>query len=1268
MMRKILLFVLSLVLLLLAGLAVLFSTERGLLVIQSTLNRYGGAMVSVARVEGSLFGGFRLQDVRLPGKQADIAVQQVDISWRPVGLFKAELALVQMAVKDVHITLRDTPASPPENVSPLGLAPVVALPWAISLESLVVDQIRVVDSMGQELFLVDTLTASVAANSQRIAVKAFDLQGRDIGLKAHGNIEMQHNVRLDLLGNWRLAGFGFYPMAGTFSTSGPLTAPHVEIGVHSHGSIRVQGDFVDLFGAAKWTARLTAKGVDLSSLIEYCPKIELAAVTGDLSGDLASYRGHVEADGSWDALTDMHLVSDIDGDGWGIDFPSLRIFGQDRSAEALGGKISWRDIFSWEGRFLFNNFDPSVITDQLQGQLDAEFVSKGDVRENGVVASFAIARLKGLLREHQVSAVGNIVLNETEVQTDGLRLSSGEVSGLAHIDHAAFSWAEQPSWSAKVRLENFDPSWLYAEFPGSINGTLTTAGTLAKEGLSGALNITKISGTLRGNKLSGGGEIALVDNSLTSPGLVLRSGPSELKVIGRAGESLALDVAFSSPDLGSLMPEAAGSVSLSGKLQGRRDRPLLDADLKAQGLQYHDYRLGKLLAKIRADFSGKGQFNASLAGEKMSLAGLLVDRGTIVLDGTLASHTVDIDGASPFGRLTGTIQGGYRTAWRGELSSFQLATDDLGIWRQQEKTLFSGDRQGLVLGNFCLDNGESSACLSADMQMAQDRVWQVRGELSSLPLQWLNRLNVVTTPISGLFHADITANGNRQSILVAKVQSRVTADLLKEKVSDSEQDPFSFAGSIASLDLTDSSAQVHGDIRLPNKSQMIVNAAVAGAGNFATALASLPLRGNLELRQFNLASLTAFTGYGVEPSGFVNNIFTLGGTLGQPQLYGTLTLQDGGIDLPYQGISLENVVLSIQAGEDSAKITGTASSGPGNITVAGTLGYGAKGLEGRVDVTGSDFLLVNLPEYTFRVDPDIQVRFTPKEAEISGVVDVPYGLITPEQMTDSVSASEDVVFVNNANNNNDKEHIAAWPVYLKIQVRLGSDVHIDGYGLAGRLGGQFMVQTTADNILAARGELDLIDGTFSIYKRSLNIERGRMFFTGGPIDNPGVDVRALVTVEDEKTWGTGYTVGVDISGLVQDLQYHLFSDPSMEDTEILSLMLVGHSFAGSTESEGNLLEAAAVTLGVQGSGSLVKKIGDLLYIDDLHLEGSSSREDVSLVVGKRLTKDLYIGYDLNMFNQLGQFRVRYDLTRGFSVETRSSSESTGTDLLYSFER
>ena len=89
-------------------------------------------------------------------------------------------------------------------------------------------------------------------------------------------------------------------------------------------------------------------------------------------------------------------------------------------------------------------------------------------------------------------------------------------------------------------------------------------------------------------------------------------------------------------------------------------------------------------------------------------------------------------------------------------------------------------------------------------------------------------------------------------------------------------------------------------------------------------------------------------------------------------------------------------------------------------------------------------------------------------------------------MKDSISASEDVVFVNG-----DKGRTGAgWPFRLDIKVRLGDDVRIDGYGLTGRLGGQLRVYTTPTIFIAGRGELDLIDGTFTFYSRSLSIETG----------------------------------------------------------------------------------------------------------------------------------------------------------------------------------
>lgn len=1252
----------SLLLLLSACFVFIFTTESGLLLLQKGINRFAAGKVFIGQAEGRLSGNWSLTNLRLASNSADIGVDRLEYSWRPGSLLRAELNIVKVAVTGVDIVLKDDPADESDNV--VVQLPPVLLPVTVLLDSLVVNKLTIRDSDGTELFIVDRLLAGLEGSADRLTVKTFELNGPDIGLTLRGNIEVGSNWFLDLLGKWRVGGFGIHPMVGTFSATGPLSDPHLELGIQSPGDIRVEADLVNLLQQAEWTAQLEANNVDLSAFIKHCPKIELATVKADFTGNFNKYRGKVEAEGSWDTLDGMHLVSDLTGDFLGIDFQSLRIDSTESSAEVAGGKISWADIFSWEGRFLFKGFDPSVISEELQGRLNAKLVSKGNVTEHGVVASFEIAALDGVLRDHQVAASGNVFLTETDVHTDGLTLRSGDVAGLAFIESGFFSWADEPHWSAEIRLDQFDPSWLYEEFPGSVNGRVKTEGKLADDRLEASLNIDNISGTLRGNVLSGGGEITLAGDILQTTGLALRIGPSELAVNGRAGESLALDFLLSSPDIGTILPDSKGSLLLRGSLQGSRNELQLDAELQGTGLRYRENSLDRLHGEIKAILTGDGRLTGSFVGEGMSLDGFFIDKGRIELDGTLARHQIVVEGSAAKGKLAFRAGGSYRQAWQGELSHLEWAAGEYGVWRQEEKAAMTAGRDGVLLKKFCLKNGESEVCLDGDVQLEKEGEWTVQGRLSSVPLNWLERLKLVPVPVNGEVHADIAAKGNSHRVISAKAEFRVPAADISMQVEESELASFHFDDSVLALALTDGVLQANLNIRMRNNSQLVLAAEVEGAGDFSVPIPSLPLRGNLELKEFDLDMLSVFTGYGVEPTGKINNALTLAGTVGQPKIYGEITLRDGGINLPYQGITLENIVLSVAAEEDAALVTARATSGPGQVTTVGTLLYGDQGLEGALTIKGSNFLLVNLPEYAFRVNPEVLLTFSNDKAEIKGTIDVPYGLIAPHEMSDSISASEDVILVSGTR----EERLNGSPFTLDINVRLGDDVRIDGYGLTGRLDGDLQVYTTPDDSLAGRGDLDLIAGNFVLYGRTLKIMRGRMLFSGGPIDNPGVDVRAQMKVSDEEARGKGYTVGVDISGLAQDLQYRLFSDPFMEDAEILSLMIVGHSFASSTPTEGSLLEAAAVTLGVKGSLDFVQGIGNLLMLDDLHLEGSSSKENVSLVIGKKVTRNLYIGYDLNVFNQLGQFRVRYDLTHGFSVETKSSSEATGADLLYTFER
>ncbi len=763
MMKKISIFAGVLFFLLVVCFVFLFMTESGLILIQKCINRYSDGVVSIGEVEGRLLGDGTLSHIRLASSGADVAVQRLEYSWRPQSLFKAKLNIVKLVASEVNIALKENSGNSPAIVTgepPEIKLPDVFLPFAVLLENLVVDKLNIIGSDGKDLFVVDKAIVSLEGNADRLTISQFDMQGPDIGLALHGNIEVKRDWTLNLLGKWRLAGFGFHRMAGTFSANGTLKGPHLELGVNSPASIRVAGDFVNLLENQEWTAKLTAKDVDLSTLIEDCPKIDLATVRGDLVGDFANYRGHVQAEGTWDTLEGMHLVSDITGDFLGIDFQSLHIDTKNSSAEAQNGKINWKDIFSWEGRFLFKNFDPSVINKELHGRLTSELVSVGDVKENGVVASFDVLSLNGVLRDHKVSAKGKVFLTETDVHTDGLTIRSGDVAGVAYIENGLFSWADEPHWTGKIRLDGFDPSWLYPEFPGSINGEFTSEGKVGNNGLAGSLNIKKISGTLRGNELSGGGEISLSGDTLRTSGLILQSGPSKLVVNGRAGQGLALDVSFSSPDIGIILPDSKGRILLQASLQGKLGEPQLDAKMQVTGLRYRGNSVDRAQAEIHSQLKSNGRLIGSLSGKKISLAGVFIDKGNVDLNGTLSNHQIVVDGSGPKGAFGFRARGNYLKEWRGKLSQLYAKTADYGSWRQEGNTSVKAGRNGVLLERLCLADGKSTVCLAGDVQLGEKILWATHGEIRSVPLDWFNRLNLVAVPVRGEVNADFKANGD----------------------------------------------------------------------------------------------------------------------------------------------------------------------------------------------------------------------------------------------------------------------------------------------------------------------------------------------------------------------------------------------------------------------------------------------------------------------------------------------------------------------------
>ena len=101
-----------------------------------------------------------------------------------------------------------------------------------------------------------------------------------------------------------------------------------------------------------------------------------------------------------------------------------------------------------------------------------------------------------------------------------------------------------------------------------------------------------------------------------------------------------------------------------------------------------------------------------------------------------------------------------------------------------------------------------------------------------------------------------------------------------------------------------------------------------------------------------------------------------------------------------------------------------------------------------------------------------------------------------------------------------------------------------------------------------------------------------------------------------------------------------------------------------------MLARAAGALGVSGGDRLAKRIGARLGLDELGVSGAEAGSGVqgpALQAGKYLSPRLYVGYGLGLFDQIGAFKVRLDLTERWVLEA-SSGLSQAVDLLYTRER
>jgi translocation and assembly module TamB len=357
---------------------------------------------------------------------------------------------------------------------------------------------------------------------------------------------------------------------------------------------------------------------------------------------------------------------------------------------------------------------------------------------------------------------------------------------------------------------------------------------------------------------------------------------------------------------------------------------------------------------------------------------------------------------------------------------------------------------------------------------------------------------------------------------------------------------------------------------------------------------------------------------------------SLDGTRSSPVLEGQLSVAGGSAQLLDPGITLRDIELSANADERALNLRGGASSGEGSVSLTGELRWGNP-LVGELQITGESFRLVDLPPTFIDISPDLTLKLIGRSVAIRGDVFVDRANLAPIDVGMSASPSADQILIGVPEQAPEER----FDIDTDISVRLSDEIAIDAFGLTGTLSGSLHIQQAPRQPARARGTLSVKNGYFSAYGANLDIERARLIFSGGSVDNPGMDGRAERYVES-------LMAGVEVRGTLQDPQIRLISDPPMTRHKLMALLVSGQPPKN--------LGSASDMVGMSSVGTSSQ--GALLGFD----VGGISIGINSGASGETGSPEKYIDY-------LNELTLRYRVSRKWSIEASRGLQDTSVDVI-----
>jgi translocation and assembly module TamB len=1224
----------------------LINTESGLNWALQRAQPYLPGELQLVEVVGTLSGPIHIGALHYRNNGISLDAETLLINWSPTLLATGQLRFSELKAEHLAIHLPEAESQP---VSARGTThtepPEVNLPFAISVGVLEIGNI-LIDKPGSEPVMIDNLNARAKMLLQRVKIEKLKFGVRGTEVHLNGEISLKHNYPHDLNFRWQMAKTPYGHAAGEGRLHGNLVKTQLTHTLDSPLKARLDVKLADLLDKLHWQGKLNVAPVALQKLSSDLPPFTIGLKT-EISGDLQQQQAHGSLSSNSQVLGPLNGRFRISHAGDLIRLQELVVetSNKSRRAEAHGNwqisdgiaevGLSWQGLsWPWQGAAEISSGKGSAL---LKGKPDDYLLNvAGDIETP-------------YWSDSDLSAVGHGTLSGLEFKTARLLSINGEVNGPVTLD-----WSNGFSWKTSLQGKGLDPGRQWSSWPGKINFAIDSKGN-TREGLSATLNVKKLDGTLRGYPVDLNGHLDWQNDTLTLNNVRFTSADSHVSADGRIGATMQLNWRLQSNELAELHPDFHGALNATGTLQGTKESPLLSLKLKGSQLAWHDQHIGSIEADGDMDLSSWQSSGLVVKAKALQLYGQSLEQADIAISPAQQQQRLElkvVHNAATLSLLgTGNLQ---QQAWHGSLHDISIDSADYGNWRQQQAVSVELSRDHLLLEPLCLTSDKQRLCLGLTREQQQ---WSLKlnGDRVSLALlaAWLpDRMT-----LQGDAGLSLQASYDPESKLQGHGEIVLGRGQLEYPLVEGEPESWQFREGKIDLTLDNSGLRSDASLTINDRDYFRANATLAKFDPFAFDPAKQEINAGLEVAFSDLALLQSFVFETQDVKGHLLLNADIGGTLRKPQLGGKLTLSDGALRLPRFGLDIKQVSFTMDSsdkGHLNYQLSGR--SGDGRLSMTGTTELNpGNGWPTQLDIKGENVEVVNIPEARVNVSPDIKVRIKGRRIDSEGEIKVPYARLQPKDLSSANMPSDDVHIEGTEHDN-----LKKWKLYSNIRLILGNRVTLNGFGFEGRIDGNLLLSDKPNEPTIGVGELNVPEGRYRAYGQRLDIERGRLLFASSPINNPGLDLRAVRHVQD-------VTAGISVGGTLRAPKFEVFSVPAMGQTDALSYLVLGRPLDNTTGADSALVANAALALGLKGGDVLARQIGDRFNLDEMRIEASETGDQASLVMGRYLSPKLYVSYGVGLIESFNTINLRYEISRNWQL-TAESGQNQGADIIYTIER